>query len=182
MTSISWTNMTVLSSSTPKCKQTELLHIELTKVYRQQEQTFVDLLNKVRHNDIGPDEEALLQERFAHNSAPTHLMVSSPSPQLQGRHHQHAGAGTAAWRDAHVQRRDHGRVRRQGLPTELDLHSKPAHRSCSLRNDVVNTAVTTNGKLATVQHQRKRDHRGHGKTAAPNCCWKKKSGRTSATS
>jgi uncharacterized protein YpbB len=38
--------------------------IELDKIYRQKEQTFVDLLNKVRNNQMGPADLELLNKKF----------------------------------------------------------------------------------------------------------------------
>ena len=134
-------------------QQTELLHIELTKVYRQQEQTFVDLLNKVRHNDIGPDEETLLQERFAPQFRPDasdgFITITSHNykadtinmrelAQLPGEMHTFKGEITGEFGD-------------KSLPTELDLQLKPGAQVMFVRNDVGEHRRYYNGKLATVQ-------------------------------
>lgn len=51
-------------------EQTPLL-IELTKIYRQKEQSFVDLLNKVRNNYMDKDDYEQLNERYIPGFQPT---------------------------------------------------------------------------------------------------------------
>jgi hypothetical protein len=51
-------------------EQTPLL-IELTKIYRQKEQSFVDLLNKVRNNYMDKDDYEQLNERYIPDFRPT---------------------------------------------------------------------------------------------------------------
>ncbi len=51
-------------------EQTPLL-IELTKIYRQKEQSFVDLLNKVRNNYMDKDDYEQLNNRLVPNFQPT---------------------------------------------------------------------------------------------------------------
>jgi hypothetical protein len=51
-------------------EQTPLL-IELTKIYRQKEQSFVDLLNKVRNNYMDKDDYEELNNRFIPNFQPS---------------------------------------------------------------------------------------------------------------
>ncbi|WP_295732022.1 helix-turn-helix domain-containing protein [uncultured Muribaculum sp.] len=45
-------------------KQIDYVTIELTKVYRQQNDTFIDLLNHVREGKIGPEDIRLLNSRY----------------------------------------------------------------------------------------------------------------------
>lgn len=40
------------------------LYIEFTKIYRQSEDQFIDLLNQVRNNDLNPEGISLLEKRF----------------------------------------------------------------------------------------------------------------------
>jgi hypothetical protein len=43
------------------------VYIGLTKVYRQSDQAFIDLLNKVRHNELDPEAHAILNARYRIN-------------------------------------------------------------------------------------------------------------------
>ncbi len=46
------------------------LLLELRTIYRQQEDRFIDLLNKVRHNQLSPEDYQVLNERFQKNFRP----------------------------------------------------------------------------------------------------------------
>ena len=51
-------------------QHTPPLYMELKKVYRQREQQFVDLLNRVRNNELSEADRALLNERYQPNYRP----------------------------------------------------------------------------------------------------------------
>jgi len=45
-------------------KETPLVYIELKKIYRQNEQSFIDLLNKLRHNELEEEDFNTLNKRY----------------------------------------------------------------------------------------------------------------------
>ncbi len=45
-------------------EETPLVYIELKKIYRQNEQSFIDLLNKLRHNALSEDDFHILNKRY----------------------------------------------------------------------------------------------------------------------
>jgi energy-coupling factor transporter ATP-binding protein EcfA2 len=46
------------------------VYIELKKIYRQTDQDFIDLLNRIRVNSLGPEDLTLLNSRYLHGFSP----------------------------------------------------------------------------------------------------------------
>ncbi len=134
-------------------QSTPLLHVELETVYRQQEQRFVDLLNKVRHNSLDTDDVALLRERYVPQFRPDsndgYITITSHNYKadainqrelqlLQGESHLFNGELSGDFGD-------------KNLPTEKELVLKTGAQVMFVKNDVGEQRRYYNGKLATVQ-------------------------------
>ena len=51
-------------------QQQKPIYIELKKIYRQTEQNFIELLNRIRINQLGPNDLHLLNSRYLHGFSP----------------------------------------------------------------------------------------------------------------
>ena len=132
---------------------TPLLHVELDTVYRQQEQRFVDLLNKVRHTTLDADDVALLRERYAPHFRPdsnyTYITITSHNYKadainqrelqlLEGERHVFTGELS-------------GDFGEKNFPTDKELVLKTGAQVMFVKNDVGEQRRYYNGKLAIVQ-------------------------------
>jgi hypothetical protein len=134
-------------------KESELLYIELKKVYRQKEQHFIDLLNHVRNNAVTADDMALLNTRYQPNAQETglegYITITSHNyradainaqelKKLPGVPTTFSGILTGEFND-------------KNLPTEKELTLKPGAQVMFVKNDMGEYRRFYNGKLAVVK-------------------------------
>lgn len=133
------------------------IYIELKKIYRQKEQEFIDLLNKIRINQITDIELSKLNQKYnptfsAHGSS-NHIILSTTNAQvnqtnatklyeLKSEPKVFSGEITGTFpkdkRGNYV------------LPTELDLHLKVGAQVMILKNDSGEFKRYFNGKIGKV--------------------------------
>jgi len=129
-------------------------YIELKKIYRQNEQRFIDLLNNVRHNTVDEDDYNLLNSRYLPGFTPsageryitltTHnrkadTINSSELEKLPGRLAVFNGTIQGEFSD-------------KALPTDLSLQLKEGAQVMFVKNDSSGERKFFNGKIATVKH------------------------------
>lgn len=128
------------------------LFIELKKIYRQKEETFISLLNNIRHNQINAADLKLLEGRYQplaiHNlnqtiTLTTHNYMADTINQrelakLDGELYRFDGAISGDFSD-------------KSLPTEKQLSLKVGAQIMFLKNDPEPIKRYFNGKLATVK-------------------------------
>lgn len=126
--------------------------IELQKVYRQQDERFVDLLNHVRDNNIDADTLRLLNSRVVtqairqtDDQAIT-LTTHNRQADAINRRHLEALVGKSRWFEALVE----GNYPESMDPVERRLEVKEGERVMFTKNDSSGQHRYYNGKLATV--------------------------------
>lgn len=135
-------------------QQAPPLYIELKKIYRQNEQVFIDLLNRVRNNMATASDLAVLNEKYKPNFSPsaydkyitlcTHnyradQINSSELQKLPGKAIAFRGEITGEFSD-------------KALPADMELHLKEGAQVMFIKNDKGEARRFYNGKLATVSN------------------------------
>ncbi|MBP1618206.1 MAG: family ATPase [Bacteroidetes bacterium] len=135
----------VLKNNLPVC-------VELTKVYRQTEQSFVDILNRIRVNAATPDDFQFLNKRYQPNFQLTrenkYVVLSTHNyrtdrinedelAKLSGRTEVFHGSVKGEFSDS-------------SLPTEMNLRLKVGAQVMFVKNDSSDKKRYYNGKLAEV--------------------------------
>ena len=132
-------------------EQTKPLFVELKKIYRQTEETFIDLLNKVRHNRLEYDDFELLNERYKPNfkgEANQYITLTSHNFKadkinelelnvLNARIHEFKGEI----------KNDFGEKQ---LPTEMILRLKEGAQVMFIKNDSSPEKKYYNGKIVII--------------------------------
>jgi len=128
------------------------LFIELKKIYRQSEERFISLLNKLRNNEMEEEDFAILEERYS----PDAMDVFENSITLSTHNH------TA---DA-INRRElnkleeklysfkgeiTGNFNEKALPADMQLDLKPGAQIMFIKNDTDPEKRYYNGKLAVIK-------------------------------
>lgn len=128
------------------------IYLELKKVYRQQQQLFVELLNKVRNDNLTAEDYNLLNSRynpdFEDNSGKKYITLCTHNYQadqfnslkleeLKTTEHQFSGEIKGEFPD-HI------------LPTEKVLTLKEGAQVIFIKNDLENPRRYYNGKIATI--------------------------------
>lgn len=132
-------------------KENPLINIELNKIYRQSDQPFIDLLNKLRHNALESDDYEVLNSRYdpyfekgsmhyitltTHNHK-ADVINKNELEKLSGRAKQFRGELK-------------GDFGEKQLPTELTLTLKPGAQVMFVKNDSSPEKRYYNGKIGVV--------------------------------
>jgi hypothetical protein len=129
------------------------LYIELKKIYRQNEQPFIDLLNRIRNNAVTPDDFIMLDNRYepafnppanekyitlsTHNKKADAINANELS-KLPGKSYRYTGTITGDFAD-------------KAFPTEMELLLKEGAQVMFIKNDSGSERRYFNGKLATIK-------------------------------
>ncbi len=128
------------------------LYIELKKIYRQNEQSFIDVLNRVRNNEVTDNDFNLLNELYQPGFNPpaseqyitlcTHnkkadAINTEQINKLPGTMHTFTGVIDGEFSD-------------KALPTEMNLQLKTGAQVMFIKNDSGAERKYFNGKLATI--------------------------------
>lgn len=127
-----------------------LIYLELKKVYRQKEQNFVDLLNRVRNNKITRNDIETLNSRYIPNFRPDekekYIILTTHNYQADAINSEKLAALSGK------SFRFEGTIKKEfpnlALPTDLVLDLKVGAQVMFLRND--SSGRYYNGKLAEV--------------------------------
>ncbi|MFN8294793.1 MAG: helix-turn-helix domain-containing protein [Chitinophagales bacterium] len=134
-------------------KETHFLNIEFDKIYRQNEEKFIRLLNKVRNNEMNEDDFYLLNERY--------------QPELLGDLEDYITLTTHNYKadrinQAQLQKLEgdtkeftaeiSGDFYENSYPTELKLQLKRGAQIMFIKNDSKPEKKYYNGKLATIKN------------------------------
>ncbi len=130
-----------------------LRHIELTKVYRQKEQQFIDLLNNVRNNTLTESDFQMLDNRYVYGYRPDEqdgfITITSHNYKADKINEQEL-----AMLDGEVityNGETDGEFNTRNLPAEMELHLKTGARVMFVKNDSGEDRRYYNGRLATVE-------------------------------
>ena len=134
-------------------KEAPPLYIELKKIYRQNEQHFIDMLNRVRNNVVNADDLTELNHRYQpgfvapvgenYITLSTHnrkadVINEAELKKLPGKLHTFKADVTGEFND-------------KSLPTEMNLQLKEGAQVMFVKNDSGTERRYFNGKLATVK-------------------------------
>lgn len=128
------------------------LYIELKKIYRQSDPQFIDLLNRVRNNNITQEDLQLLNSRYEGRYTPP----ASENYITLSTHNYKADAVNASELDKLPGKlyRFHGSIEGdfsdKSLPTEMELRLKEGAQVIFIKNDQEQERRYYNGKLAVV--------------------------------
>lgn len=136
-------------------QRTPYVTIELTTVYRQQDETFVNLLNHVRDNNIDPATLQALNARVSHSAtqSPSH---SSTPPITLTTHNRQADAINRRQMEALKGERrvfeaqEKGNYPEKSVPCDRSLEIKIGERVMFVKNDSSGGHRYYNGMLGTV--------------------------------
>lgn len=132
-------------------KEAQPLYVELKKIYRQNEQVFIDILNRIRNNVAGPQDLQALNQRFNPQFRPhdeEHYITITT-------HNRKADAiNSAALQQLktplHVFSAEvKGDFNEKSLPTDKELQLKEGAQVMFVKNDPEKRYF--NGKLATIK-------------------------------
>lgn len=133
-------------------RECNLLNVEFTKIYRQSEEKFIRLLNKVRNNEMDEDDFYLLNSRYepellselehyitlsTHNSK-TDKINQTQLQKLESDLFEFKGELS-------------GNFNENALPTEFNLQLKQGAQIMFIKNDSKPEKRYFNGKLATIK-------------------------------
>ena len=134
-------------------KETHFINIEFDNIYRQNEEKFIHLLNKVRNNEMEEDDFYLLNDRF--------------QPELLNDLEDYITLTTHNWKadkinQAQLQKLESdvkeftaeisGDFYENSYPTELKLQLKTGAQIMFIKNDSSHEKKYYNGKLATIKN------------------------------
>jgi hypothetical protein len=133
-------------------QQAPPLYLELKKVYRQREQRFVDLLNRVRNNELTEADRALLNERYRPNYHP-----SGDNKQIILCTHNYQADRINTEKLAAIPQPAHtfageitGEFPEYALPTDMHLQLKEGAQIMFIKNDSGDERRYYNGKIAEI--------------------------------
>lgn len=130
----------------------ELVHIHLKKIYRQEEEVFINLLNRIRINQATSADLAILNKQFTHDSLaqhPQHIVLSTHNykvdrinkeelARLKEKEYLFVGKQT-------------GDFSEHALPTDKELYLKQGARVMFTKNDTSEKQAYYNGKTGVVE-------------------------------
>jgi len=132
-------------------EQSAPLYIELKKIYRQNEQVFIDILNRIRNNVITAEDLILLNGRFQINPA-----ISFSNCVTLTTHNKKADVintdellklpGRSYYFEGEIK----GEFNEYAMPTDLQLQLKVGAQIMFIKNDSGDERRYFNGKLATI--------------------------------
>lgn len=128
------------------------VYIELDKIYRQTEASFVSLLNQVRNNELDQSGLDLLQSRYQPGFNPSktdnYITLTTHNARADAINYKALGelAGTQYNFDALVQ----GEFYEKLYPADLQLKLKPGVQVMFIRNDAEKPRRFFNGRIGTV--------------------------------
>jgi hypothetical protein len=134
-------------------RQNPVVQIELTKVYRQTEETFIKILNDIRNNQIDDETLALLNERFDPNYEDDEninpIIITSHNLEANAINQQKLDAlkGESHTFEAEI----NGDFKELGLQAEQQLVLKVGAQIMFIKNDTGDERKFYNGKIGKIK-------------------------------
>lgn len=143
---------TIFFFSSRSLKQTNPVTIELTHIYRQSDRTFIDILNKIRENDLNKDLLRKLNERYIPDFNPekkegyiTLTTHNSSAQTINSAHLENLKGKTWSF-----EAETSGDFPPISYPTDAVLILKKGAQVMFIKNDVSKDKLFYNGKIGTV--------------------------------
>lgn len=134
-------------------EQAPPVYIELKKIYRQTDDVFIDLLNKIRHNCCNDDDLQVLNSYYRPGFTPRkeegYIMLTSHNARADhiNQHELEKTSGVTKKFEAMVK----GDFPDKAFPVEKVLHLKEGAQVMFIKNDKGDDRKFYNGKLATIK-------------------------------
>jgi hypothetical protein len=144
---------TVFFFSSKALKQTNFVSIELKDIFRQSDQQFIDLLNKVRNNELNIDDVDLLNQRYIPQFNPNE---SDGYITLTTHNNQAHSLNAAKLKELKTQSKIFratvtGDFPEHAYPTDYELTLKVGAQVMFVKNDPTYEKLFFNGKIGTVE-------------------------------
>jgi hypothetical protein len=133
--------------------QQPLAYIELNKIYRQTDKSFVAVLNQVRNNELDQDGYELLHSRYQQNFNPVkeegYITLTTHNNIADDINFKNLNQlfGTAYLYEAEIE----GEFYEKAYPADAVLHLKIGAQVMFIKNDTEKTKRYYNGKIGTVE-------------------------------
>ncbi len=131
-------------------KENPPIQVELDKVFRQSDQQFVDLLNRLRHNELSHSDVQLLNDHYE-------LSVSGREGFIHLTTHNHKADKINASRLAELEGSSttykaeiQGEFSESAFPNEVELNLKEGAQVMFIKNDPTGKGQFFNGKIGTI--------------------------------
>lgn len=144
---------TVFFFSSKALKQTSFVSIELKDIFRQSDQQFIDLLNKVRNNELNLEDVNMLNHRYIPNFKPND---NEGYITLTTHNHQAQSINTAKLKELKAEPKTFkatvkGDFPEHAYPTDYELTLKVGAQVIFVKNDPTYEKLFFNGKIGTVE-------------------------------
>jgi hypothetical protein len=133
-------------------RQTDFVSIELKHIYRQSDQVFIDLLNKVRENNIDAEALSLLNKRyipgFSLNADEGYITLTTHNYQAQDLNS--AKLNKLPGKPTIFTAKTEGTFPEYAYPTDFELALKTGAQVMFVKNDSSAEKLFFNGKIGTI--------------------------------
>lgn len=133
-------------------RQTDFVSIELKHIYRQSDQDFINLLNKVRENNMDADALATLNKRyipgFSLNAEEGYITLTTHNNQAQ--EINTAKLNTIPGKAKVFKAKTEGVFPEYAYPTDFELALKVGAQVMFVKNDISPEKLFYNGKIGTI--------------------------------
>ncbi len=132
-------------------EQTQPIFIELKKIYRQNEQQFIDILNNLRNNDLSEQDFDILNSRYNPTFTPKdhkYITLTSHNHKADAINHQELEKLKSTVYEYHGEIK--GEFNDKQLPTDLLLKLKEGAQVMFIKNDSSGLGRYYNGKIAII--------------------------------
>lgn len=133
-------------------QQLNILHFELDKIFRQQDKTFIHILNQVRNNQLTTNELQILNQRYQPNFKNTekdyHIILTTHNARAEEVNTQRM---KELWSREYIyQAQIEGDFSEKNYPTEAQLVLKKGARVMFVKNDNQQPRQFYNGQIGKI--------------------------------
>jgi hypothetical protein len=134
-------------------QKTDFATIELKHIYRQSDQTFIDLLNRVRDNKMDQQSLDALNQRYIAGFDPgdDEGYITLTTHNYQSQAINELKLKKLSSRSHHFTARVEGEFPEYSYPTEFELELKAGAQVMFVKNDISREKLFFNGKIGTVK-------------------------------
>lgn len=126
------------------------VYIELKKIYRQNEERFINILNRIRNNEASREDFIELNNRFGAEPIPERKYITLTSHNYKADKINQEQLKRLSGKSFDYKGNIEGDFPDKALPTDMSLQLKVGAQVMFIRNDKSNERRYFNGKLATV--------------------------------
>jgi len=133
-------------------QQTDFISIELKRIYRQQDQAFIRLLNRVRDNQLDEDTLKELNRRYMPGFSPpdSEGYITLTTHNFQSQKINESKLSALKGRSRTFKAEVNGEYPEISYPTDLELELKIGAQVMFVKNDISPLKLYYNGRIGTV--------------------------------